>query len=224
MKLNKLIFIIPMCFSFVSCNKNDGKTIIILARHAQTTANVDNILAGRRLDVHLTEKGIEQAKALGKKLAIKYTFNSCYSSTLSRTYETGLIALKEIPNQIDLPINRVSGLDDVDYGDATGLTVEEADIKYGGIGFPDSFGPIDDPDFVPSFTQENTFHWYQRFQSSLNEIGNNEKGKTTLVVTHGAAFYWGQYNFGNVVTGLGNAGYAELLYKNGCFHLIEWHP
>lgn len=223
MRVRSIFPIFPICIFLAACGVQEKETIIILARHAQTTANVDNILAGKRLDVHLTETGIEQAKQLGQTLSKKYTFDAFYASTLSRTYETGLYALGEIKSQKDLNANRLSGLDDVDYGEATGLTVEEANKRFGGVDFPDDFGPIDDPNYKPTFTTENTYEWYQRFQGALNDIVNSQKGKTSLVVTHGAAFCWGKYTFGDVVTGLGNAGYAELLYKNGTFSLIEWH-
>lgn len=89
------------------------------------------------------------------------------------------------------------------------MSVDEANLLYGGVDFPENFGPIDDPDFYPSFTEENTYRWYNRFNKTLLEIGEKEKGHTVLIVTHGTAYYWGQHNFGDIVTGLGNVGYAE---------------
>ena len=42
---------------------------LILARHGRTTANATGVLAGRSKGVHLDERGIEQARALGERLA-----------------------------------------------------------------------------------------------------------------------------------------------------------
>lgn len=64
--------------------------MLILLRHAQTTANRDNIKAGQ-LDVPLTDLGISQAKAAGQNLR-GYTFNHVFSSDLNRCIDTTNLA------------------------------------------------------------------------------------------------------------------------------------
>ena len=223
MKIKSVAILLCLTIGFCSgCNK-EKETIIVLARHAQTTANVTNTLAGRRGDVGLTLYGYKQAEALGDELLDKYVFDSFYCSSLTRTQETGKTALNKMGLSLEPHVD--SGLDDVDYGLATGLTVQEASLLYGGTGFPSDFGPIDDESFKPTFTEENTYSWYKRFQSSLDEIGKKEKGHQVLVVSHGACFYWGQYTFGeDKVTGFSNCSYAELSFKNGNWSLVSWHP
>ena len=153
-----------------------------------------------------------------------YSFDAFYASTLDRTLNTGRIVLSKIQNQKTLVAIRDSGLDELDFGNATGMTIAEATSLYGGVEFPTNFGSIDDQNYKPIFTNENTYAWYKRFNTCLEEIAQKEQGKTVLVVTHGAAYFWGQLKFGaNKVFGLNNAGYAEIKYKNNAFELIDWH-
>ena len=42
---------------------------LILARHGRTTANATGVLAGRTKGVHLDDRGAEQARAAGERLA-----------------------------------------------------------------------------------------------------------------------------------------------------------
>ena len=223
MKRFPLLLTLPFVLCLVSCNQTQETTTIVLARHGQTQANVDNVLAGRKLDAHLTDTGIAQAKRLGQAISGS-TFDAFYCSSLSRTQETGENALKEIPNQKELKAQRQTRLDDVDYGLATGLTEAEASSQYGSVSFPSAFGGIDDTSFKPNFTEENTHAWYERFDGALRQIGEQEKGHRVLVVSHGASYYWGQLHFGtDKVTGFGNAAYAEITFKNGEFSLVAWH-
>jgi probable phosphoglycerate mutase len=223
MRFRSACFAILLLPCISSCGNQEPTTTIILARHGQTQANVDSILAGRRLDATLTETGIAQAKRLGQALSAQ-TFSAFYCSTLTRTYETGNYALAAIPNQPKLEATKLSGLDDVDYGQATGLTEAESAKQFGGTGFPADFGPIDDANFKPKFTEENTYQWFARFEGALKEIGAKEKGHRVLVVSHGASYYWGQLHFGtDKVTGFGNAAYAEITFRNGEFSLVSWH-
>ena len=56
------------------------KVAILMIRHGETEANRDNILQGQ-CDYPLTEKGLEQAKSVGKVLETK-RFSKVYSSDL----------------------------------------------------------------------------------------------------------------------------------------------
>jgi len=59
---------------------------LYVSRHCETLSNIQRRLTGS-LDSPLTEKGIEQAKSLGKSLE-NITFDAVYSSPLKRAVET----------------------------------------------------------------------------------------------------------------------------------------
>ena len=59
---------------------------LVLVRHGETEENINEMVSGQ-LPGKLTEKGINQAKSLGKAL-IDYNFDLVYVSDLYRTVET----------------------------------------------------------------------------------------------------------------------------------------
>jgi len=61
---------------------------LIATRHAETNYNVKDLVNyDPAVDVHLTEKGINQAKDLAKQLK-KFKFDAIYTSRLKRTKQT----------------------------------------------------------------------------------------------------------------------------------------
>jgi probable phosphomutase (TIGR03848 family) len=90
---------------------------VILARHGRTTANATGVLAGRTKGVHLDEKGVEQARAAGERLA-GLPLAGVVSSPLERCRETA----REIArHQSTMPAVRSErGLLECDYGSWTG--------------------------------------------------------------------------------------------------------
>ena len=222
MKRNIILICLVCVPTLFGCELN-RKTTIVLVRHGQTVANINHILVGRGLDSELTSLGEAQAAARGKSFESKYHFDSFYCSSLKRTENTGKIILQNMSNQEQISPVVLSGLDDIDYGLATGMTVEEATSTFGGVEFTTNFGAFDDANYSPSFTQENSKAWLTRFESSLNSICEQEKGHTVLVMIHGACYNWGQYRFGEEnVLSLANCGFAELEYTLGKLKLNVW--
>lgn len=64
---------------------------VYVIRHGESETNLSKQFTGW-LDVHLTEKGIEQAKQVGQRLK-NITFDKIYSSDLQRARETAEAAL-----------------------------------------------------------------------------------------------------------------------------------
>lgn len=85
--------------------ENERETTIILARHAQTEANVAGYISGNKQDSPLTDLGKSQAEVLGAALNT-YSFDAFYASTLDRTLNTGKIALSKIQNQKNSSSNK----------------------------------------------------------------------------------------------------------------------
>ena len=72
------------------------KYTVVLVRHGESTWNKENRFTGW-VDVPLSEKGEEEAKAGGKLLReAGYTFDVAYTSTLKRAIKTLWIVLEQM--------------------------------------------------------------------------------------------------------------------------------
>ncbi|MBI2717858.1 MAG: 2,3-bisphosphoglycerate-dependent phosphoglycerate mutase [Rhizobiales bacterium] len=104
--------------------------LLVLVRHGQSEWNLKNLFTGWR-DVGLSEKGIAEARAAGKKLKDKgFQFDVAYTSALSRAQHTLTLMLEEL-GQPGLPTIRDQALNERDYGDLTGLNKDDARKKWG---------------------------------------------------------------------------------------------
>jgi broad specificity phosphatase PhoE len=92
--------------------------LLYLARHAQTASSAVDSFNGRG-ELPLTERGREQARKLGERLAA-VRFAAVYRSPLQRTAET--VALAVPGHQAEV----LSGLTEIDYGRWEGLSPDEA--------------------------------------------------------------------------------------------------
>jgi 2,3-bisphosphoglycerate-dependent phosphoglycerate mutase len=101
---------------------------LVLIRHGESQWNLENRFTGW-VDVPLSPKGIEEAKAAGKKLA-GLTFDRAFSSVLARANETLRIVLEAI-GQTTIPIERDKALNERMYGELQGLNKAETAQKYG---------------------------------------------------------------------------------------------
>ena len=95
--------------------------LYVIARHGESTLNYENRINGDpSVPVHLTEKGREEARLLGRQLA-HIPLELCVHTRFSRTRETAEVALegRGIPSIED------TELDDIDIGELEGQTVED---------------------------------------------------------------------------------------------------
>ena len=95
--------------------------LYVIARHGESTLNYENRINGDpSVPVHLTEKGREEARLLGRQLA-HIPLELCVHTRFSRTRETAEVALegRRIPSIED------TELDDIDIGELEGQTVED---------------------------------------------------------------------------------------------------
>ncbi|MCJ8145020.1 2,3-bisphosphoglycerate-dependent phosphoglycerate mutase [Ancylobacter sp. A5.8] len=104
--------------------------LLVLVRHGQSEWNLKNLFTGWR-DPDLTELGVEEAKAAGKRLKAEgFQFDVAYTSELSRAQKTLDLALAEL-GQTGIPITRDIALNERDYGDLSGLNKDDARQKWG---------------------------------------------------------------------------------------------
>jgi len=102
----------------------------VLVRHGQSEWNLKNLFTGWR-DVDLTEKGIAEARAAGRKLkALGITFDIAFTSDLKRAQNTLTLILEEM-GQTGLQVIRNLALNERDYGDLSGLNKDDARKKWG---------------------------------------------------------------------------------------------
>ena len=101
---------------------------LVLIRHGESQWNLENRFTGW-VDVPLSPKGIEEAKAAGKKLA-GFKFDRAFSSVLARANETLRLVLEGI-GQAGIPIEKDKALNERMYGELQGLNKAETAKKFG---------------------------------------------------------------------------------------------
>ncbi|WP_291327740.1 histidine phosphatase family protein [Desulfovibrio sp. UCD-KL4C] len=100
---------------------------IALIRHSVTVWNEENRIQGH-MDSPLTRHGRKLAEKWKKPLSPE-SFNAVITSDLGRAIETAEI----ITQGLNIPIIKLSGLREQDWGDWSGLTYKELDQKWPGI-------------------------------------------------------------------------------------------
>ena len=104
--------------------------ILVLVRHGQSEWNLLNLFTGWR-DVDLSPKGIDEAKAAGKRLKAKgLKFGIAYTSVLKRAQRTLDLMLAEL-GQTGLTTFKDQALNERDYGDLSGLNKDDARQRWG---------------------------------------------------------------------------------------------
>jgi 2,3-bisphosphoglycerate-dependent phosphoglycerate mutase len=103
---------------------------IVLLRHGESQWNLENRFTGW-VDVDLTPKGREEAKAAGELLRAKgYAFDVAYTSVLKRAIRTLWTTLDAL-DQMWVPVRKEWRLNERHYGALSGLNKSETAAKYG---------------------------------------------------------------------------------------------
>jgi 2,3-bisphosphoglycerate-dependent phosphoglycerate mutase len=104
--------------------------LLVLVRHGQSDWNLKNLFTGWR-DVGLTEKGIAEARAAGKRLKAQgLHFDVAFTSALVRAQRTLDLVLEEM-GQTNIAVFKDRALNERDYGDLSGLNKDDARKKWG---------------------------------------------------------------------------------------------
>ncbi len=101
---------------------------LVLLRHGESQWNLENRFTGW-VDVPLSPKGEEEARAAGRKLA-GMRFDCAFASVLKRAIDTMDIVLESL-GQTQIPIEKDDALNERRYGDLQGLNKAETAAKYG---------------------------------------------------------------------------------------------
>jgi 2,3-bisphosphoglycerate-dependent phosphoglycerate mutase len=104
--------------------------LLVLVRHGQSEWNLKNLFTGWR-DVDLTEKGIEEARAAGRRLKAQgLRFDVAFTSVLVRAQRSLDLMLEEMGRK-NIPVLKDQALNERDYGDLSGLNKDDARAKWG---------------------------------------------------------------------------------------------
>lgn len=146
---------------------------LILIRHCETDYTLQRRYCGHE-DIALNDKGIEQAKVLNAKLK-NIKIDRIYSSDLRRAFQTAKIAFQ---NRI---IFKRKGLREIDFGQFSGLTFDEAGKTY-----PDVYKTwLSNPKNVKIPKGESLSDFAKRIERCFRRISNQNSGKTVALVSHG---------------------------------------
>ena len=170
---------------------------ICVIRHGETDWNVKGVLQGRE-DVPLNQNGVSQAERCALSL-LNWKWRAIITSPLSRARQTAdIIActlnIQEIYEDIDL-IER-------DYGEASGLTVEERTAR-----FPDgNYKGIEDWAILRD-----------RVYSSILRNADEFSPDNIIVVSHGSAI-------NSMLAELSNheIGTGKTFLKNTCINIFKY--
>ena len=103
---------------------------LVLVRHGQSEWNLKNLFTGWK-DPGLTDKGVEEAKAAGRRLKAEgLSFDVAFTSVLQRAQRTNTLILTEL-GQRSLKTFEDQALNERDYGELTGLNKDDARKTWG---------------------------------------------------------------------------------------------
>jgi 2,3-bisphosphoglycerate-dependent phosphoglycerate mutase len=104
--------------------------VLVLVRHGESEWNLKNLFTGWK-DIDLTDKGIAEARAAGRRLkALGLSFDVAFTSALIRAQRSLDLILEEM-GQTRIPVSRDKALNERDYGDLSGLNKDDARAKWG---------------------------------------------------------------------------------------------
>lgn len=154
--------------------------LLILVRHTESEWNVLGKWTGRT-DVHLTKKGQEDARLVGKLLR-GIDLHHAYASEQVRTLET-LTHILETAQKADTPKVRNAALNERDYGEYTGLNKWEVLDQLGQDVFTKIRRSWDHP--IPGGETLEMVHGRTVPFYMEHIMPKLRAGKNVLVVSHG---------------------------------------
>jgi probable phosphoglycerate mutase len=182
----------------------ERKTKIYLVRHGQTNWNVEEKIQGQ-IDIPLNETGRAQALALKDRLK-NVQFAACFSSDLSRAYETAEILVEGR----GLEIIREERLRERSYGEWEGLTLS-------------LYKKMDGENKGGAETRASVL---SRALQVLEELNHSHEGKTLLATSHGAFLKTILIHILRVppdTININNTAFVELVYQAGQWCIESMH-
>ncbi|WP_347550004.1 histidine phosphatase family protein [Pseudalkalibacillus hwajinpoensis] len=152
-------------------------TKLYLTRHGETLWNTKNLMQGWK-DSPLTDRGINQAKQLSKRL-LDVPLDAIYSSTSNRAVHTAEIIKGERP----LEVFSFNSLREISFGIWEGKTLEENEKES-----PEEWLSFwETPHLFSSDNIESFVKVQDRMVKTVRSIVNKNRNENVLVVTHSIA-------------------------------------
>jgi probable phosphoglycerate mutase len=147
-------------------------TTLVLVRHA-VTAQTGPLLSGRAPGIDLSDKGVEQARAVAERLAV-LPVRAVYASPIERTRQTAA----HIATRHGLEVRELPGVLEADYGEWTGGTIAE-------LAKTDLWRTVQ---VMPSRARfpggESIAEMQSRMVAALEEVIARHPGEVVVVVSH----------------------------------------
>ena len=158
------------------------RTQVVLVRHGQTDWNREGRIQGWAAS-SLTQRGREQARALGRHLTTTYDIDRVVASDLRRTRETTAL-LRDAGVEAEPTFQRAWR--ERDFGRLQGLTVDE--LFGGHPEYAATSGAVAIDAQPPG--GERLRDAYGRVIDGWEQLCADAAGETVLVVTHGGPIYF----------------------------------
>ncbi len=152
---------------------------LALVRHGQSLWNLENRFTGW-VDVPLTPKGVDEARAAGERLKGQH-FDVAYTSALVRAQDTLRIIMETAG--FDIPVIRDQALNERHYGDLQGLNKTKTAERYGEEQVHTWRRSYSTPPPNGEALQDTAARTLPFFERAI--LGDIAQGKDVLVVAHG---------------------------------------
>jgi broad specificity phosphatase PhoE len=153
------------------------QTTILLIRHGLTDWNAEQRWQGHQ-DIPLNDTGIDQARALARRLA-NWPIQALYSSDLKRAAQTADILAKAV----GLQVTRDRAWRERDVGAFQGLTRAEIEIQY-----PNEFSAMTRGSIYPPSGEDNQ-ELHARAVAAFDKLVARHPGEMVAVVSHGGLLH-----------------------------------
>lgn len=201
-------------------------TTLIIARHGNTFESGDTpTRVGKRTDMPLTEKGYEQARAIGRYLSENRMIpDVVYTSNLQRTIQTARTAIQE--SGVTNPSFALDIFDEIDYGPDENKPEDEVVARLGQAAL-DAW----DKDAVPpDGWLVNPDEVIKSWHDFADQIRAHDDNETVLVVTSNGIARFAPYITGDFEgfraaysIKLSTGAFGILDFKDGRWVVREWN-
>lgn len=182
---------------------------IYIVRHARTEANEKGIIQGHH-DSPLTEEGVKAAGQLMQTFS-DIKFDAAYSSDTLRAFRTAEIVLAGR----NLPIEAMEDLRERYWGKYEGtMAVDYREENKKSIEQYYALPAEQQWDYKIFEDMETTRSVYKRFSGVLKKIGETQKGKTVLVMTHSGTMR-------TLLLSLGNQLFSGDIENLSCIKILS---
>lgn len=195
-------------------------TTLIIVRHGQSMANLEDKFAGQIYNPPLSPLGHRQAERTAEYIVSNYKIDKVYSSDLKRAFQTA----EYIADKLGTEIITEPGMREVFAGKWEGMKFSDIDIEYGeefrlwktDIGIAGCLGG------------EHVSELADRVLSAITKIAEANDEKTVVVATHATPIrtleiLWRENKLLNMknIPWVSNASVTVAEYEAGEFNLLS---